>query len=113
MFELFATSMALDSDYCFGRSGTGFVKGEGVPNPCAVGMGVIAASAVGFNYFPLALESYKHQGRSVSVNGVSAAPLFPAASFLAANSPHPRKDHSLKTPVSSWKRSWRRNRAGS
>ena len=92
MYELFTISMALDSSHCFGQSGSGFVNGEGVPNPCAVNMGIIAAVTIGLNWIPLFLESNRHQGRSVSVNGVSAAALFAAMRPLFAAIPrsHPR-----------------------
>ena len=73
-FELVFIGMALDDDHCYGRRNTNSTSDFGAnafsPNPCAVGMGTVAAIFVAVNWVPLALESYRHQGRSVSVNGV-------------------------------------------
>ena len=40
------------------------------PNSCAVGMGITAAVFAVLTWLPLGYESYTHQGRSVSINGV-------------------------------------------
>ena len=73
-FELLLISMAVNDDRCHGRVSSGNAGGpggnSGALNSCAVNMGTVAAVFVAIIWAPLALESYRHRGRSVSVDGV-------------------------------------------
>ena len=73
IFETAFVDIAVDDKSCHGGSLSARTDAPDYadgPNSCAVGMGIAAAVFSVVTWIPLAFESYTHQGRSVSINGV-------------------------------------------